>query len=454
MTRTVIAGAMLWLLCLPCAGYARAEQAPFGTATSFTLGNGLQIVVIEDHRTPVVTHMVWYKFGAADDLPGASGLAHLLEHLMFRSFDAGAPETFAQIMSRLGAVDNATTGPDSTWYFQRAAKEHLPEIMAIEARRMSGLAVNEEDSSTERSVVREERRLVIESDPLRLLGEKVMAALYPHHGYGRPPIGAADDILTLKHDDALSAYRSFYVPGNAIVVIAGDVTPREVQKLAAGTYGTVAARMAPARIPAAEPGPVTARRVEMTDGRAAQPTLVRYYLTPSYRTAAPMQAESLEVLASILGAGEASRLSRSLVHRRRLALAAGATYFGEGRDSGQLALFIRLPEGADAGGAEAALDAVLADLIASGIDPQELAQAKSAIDARLILASDSQQRLASRYGEALAAGRSLAEIVELPARLARVEASDVEQAARTVLSARRSVTGLLTPSRTPKEASR
>ncbi len=319
---------------------------------------------------------------------------------------------------------------------------------------MSGLEVSEEQVATERTVVREERRLVIESDPLRLLGEKMMAALYPHHSYGRPPIGAADEILTLKRDDALAAYRSFYVPANAIVVIAGDVTPDEIRKLAGDTYGTVVGRVPPPREPVVEPEPTAARRVEMTDGRAAQPTLVRYYLTPSYRTAAPMQAESLELLAAILGAGEASRLSGALVHRRGLALGAGAKFFGDRRDSGEFALFIRLPEGGNAGAAEDALDAVLADLIASGITASELARAKSAIEAGLILDSDSQQQLASRYGEALAAGRSLTDIVELQTRLARVEISDVEQAARAFLIARRSVTGLLWPERRQQEVSR
>ena len=455
MRRILLPGLLLLLTAsLMGAGDARADEAAFGTATSFNLANGLQVAVIEDHRTPVVTHMVWYKFGAVDDPPGASGLAHLIEHLMFKTFDAGAPETFAQIMSRLGAVDNATTGPDSTWYFQRVAREYLPEIMAIEARRMSGLAITEEQVATERAVVREERRLVIESDPLRLLGEQVMAALYLHHPYRRPPIGAADEIPTLKRDDALAAYRNFYVPENAVVVIAGDVTPAQVRALASSTYGAVIGRSPPVRPAIVEPEPVAARRVEMTDERAAQPTLVRYYLTPSYRTATPGMAESLEILAAILGAGEASRLNRALVTRRKVALLAGARYFGEGRDSGRFAVFVRLPEGGDPHAAEEALDAELADLLASGIGEDELAQAKSAIDARLILDSDSQQQLAARYGEALAAGRSLADVAGLSERLARVSRSDVEEAAHAFLAARRSVTGLLMPGPAHQEASR
>jgi zinc protease len=454
LTRILMAGALLVAMCLTSAGEARSDEAAFGTATDFTLDNGLQVVVIEDHRTPVVTHMVWYRFGAVDDPPGASGLAHLLEHLMFKSFDAGAPESFAQIMSRLGAVDNATTGPDSTWYFQRAAKEHLPEIMAVEARRMGGLAVTEEQVATERAVVREERRLVIESDPLRLLGEQVMAALYRHHGYRRPPIGAADEIGTLRREDALAAHRRFYVPANAVVVIAGDVTPGQVRRLAVETYRTVPGRMPPARPAITEPEPLDAQRVDMADARAAHPTLVRYHLTPSYRTAAPGEAESLEILAAILGAGEASRLHRTLVNHRKLALSAGAKFFGEGRDSGQLALFVRIPEEGKVRAVEEALDAALADLLTSGISVGELEQAKSALAVRLILDSDSQQRLAARYGEALAAGRSLTDVAELPARLTRVDQADVERAARAFLLARRSVTGVLIPGPAREEASR
>lgn len=452
LMRALMAGALLTALCLPRAGDAWSDEAPFGTATSLTLANGLQVVTIEDHRSPVITHMVWYKFGGADDPPGAAGLAHLLEHLMFRSLDIGAPESFAQIMSRLGAVDNATTGLDSTWYFQRAAKENLPELMAVEARRMGGIAVTEDQAAAERAIVRQERRLVVESNPLQLLGERVLAALYQNHAYGRAPIGAAEDILTLKREDALTAHRSFYGPANAIVVIAGDVTPAQVGELATQTYGAVAGREPPARRAVPEPPALGARRVEMTDVRTVHPTLVRYYQTPSYRTAGSNQAESLEVLAALLGDGRAGRLNRALVHRQGVAIAAGAKFFGAGRDSGQFALFVSLPEGGDVHAAEQALDALLIDLLASGVEAEELAQAKSSISLRLILSDDSQQRLAGRYGEALAAGRSLTDLAGLAARLAQVGQSDVERAAREFLTAPRSVTGVLTPAPVAEKA--
>ncbi|WP_170937172.1 MULTISPECIES: pitrilysin family protein [Rhodomicrobium] len=434
------------------AGAAMAEaEAPVGKVTPFTLGNGLQIVVIEDHRVPVVTHMVWYKIGSIDDPQGASGLAHLLEHLMFKSFDAEAKESFAQIMSRLGAVDNATTGPDSTNYFQRVAKERLADVMAVETRRMSGLTLKEDQVLVERQVVREERRSVFESDPVKMLAEQMMATLYENHSYGRPPIGWAHEISQLKLDDALTAYRNFYIPANAVVIIAGDVTPPEVRLLAAQTYGTINVdRQPPPRLVTAEPEPIAARRVEMTDGRVPQPTLFRYYLTPSYRSATGLQAESLDILTAILGDGETSRLHRAVVTGAKAAVGVSAHYFGEGRDSGRLALFAILPGDGDLGAAEREVDRVIADLLKTGITEDELARAKAGIEARTIIESDNQKRLAALYGSALAVGRTVDDLIDAPNRLARVTKADVEAAAAAFLARQRSVTGVVAPP--PQEA--
>ncbi len=429
------------------------DEAPVGEVTSFTLDNGLQIVVIEDHRVPVVTHMVWYKIGSIDDPQGASGLAHLLEHLMFKSFDAGAEESFAQIMSRLGAIDNATTGADSTNYFQRVAKERLIDVMAVETRRMSGLTLKEDQVLIERDVVREERRSIFESDPIKLMAEQMMAALYQNHSYRRPPIGWSHEISTLKLEDALSAYKSFYIPANAVVVIAGDVTPSYVRELAAQTYATIKGdRQPPHRLVTVEPEPIASRRVDMVDDRAPQPALFRSYLTPSYRSAAPLQAESLEVLATILGEGETSRLHRALVIGEKLALGIGSRYFGEGRDSGRVAIFAIVPATGDLQNVEQRIDRVIDDLLGAGITDDELARAKAAIEARLIIASDNQKKLATRYGEALAVGRTVEEVTDAPNRLAQVTKADIETAARTFLAKQRSVTGFLTPAKTKESA--
>ena len=426
------------------------EPVPVGKTTSMQLANGLQIVVVEDHRLPVATHMVWYKVGAIDDPQGSSGLAHLLEHLMFKSFDAEADETFAQTMSRLGAIDNALTAHDYTYFFQRVAKEHLPKVMAIEARRMSGLTLTKEQVTTERDVVREERRSVVESDPLKLLTEQVQATLYQNHNYGRSPIGWSHEIANLQQKDAVDFYEAYYSPGNAIVVIAGDVTPQEVRQLAAETYGPVPAGNAASRLRLREPEPIAARRVELIDRRVPRPTLFRYYLTPSYNTASPGQAESLEVLMAILGGGETSRMHRVLVNEQNAALAVGARYFGKGRDSGHLALFGLVGQNNKMEKFDDALDALLADVVENGVTEEELTRAKAAIEARLVFEKDNQMKLATSIAEALVVGRSIDDITALPDRLAAVTRADVEKAAREFLVARRSVTGLMASPPRPK----
>jgi zinc protease len=424
----------------------QADEAPVGTVASFTLDNGLQIVVIEDHRVPIVTHMVWYKVGSIDDPQGKSGLAHLLEHLMFKSFDAATTESFAQTMSRLGAIDNAVTRHDTTSYYQRVEKERLGALMAIEARRMGGLTLRETEVLVERDVVREERRSNIESDPVKLMSEQLSATLYDNHSYARSPIGWPHEIVTLTLDDAYTAYQRYYSPANAIVVIAGDVTPHEVDTLARGTYATIKSNgKAPVRLVTIEPEPIASRRLTLADPRVQQPALFRYYLAPSHTTARPMQAESLEVLTTVLGNGETSRLYRALVSEGGSALAVGARYIGDGRDSGQIVIFAIVQDTDALNAAETQLDIALAEMVASGIGEEELTRAKTAIETRLIIESDNQMTLATRYGQALAVGRTLEDAATFPHRITQVTKADVDAAARIFLVRKRSVTGNLVP---------
>jgi len=426
-----------------------AREAPVGTTTAFTLENGLQIVVIQDHRVPVVTHMVWYKVGAVDDPPGKSGLAHLLEHLTFKSSGFGRDEskqTFARAISSLGAIDNATTQHDTTYYYQRASREHLKALMELETTRMSGFEVSDPEILTEREVVRAEWRSNVRGDPIKLLAERLQAAQYHNHNYRRPVIGWEHEIIALTPEDSRAAYDRFYKPSNAIVVIAGDVMPDEVRALARKTYATMESRGdAPERLAVSEPEPLAARRIVLQDRRVPRPALFRSYLTPSYATAEPGEAESLEILANILGEGETSRLNRELVTKRNIALNTGARYMGNMRDSGRILFFAIAPDGESLDKAEQALDAVLAGIIRDGITEEELSRAKAAIEARWIIESDNQLKLATRYGEALAIGRRIEDIAQLPERIARVTTDEVQAAARAFLQMRRSATGILEP---------
>ena len=197
--------------------------------SEFKLKNGLQVLVIPDHRAPVVTQMVWYRVGAADEPPGSSGIAHFLEHLMFKGTDLIPTGQFSKTIAKNGGEDNAFTNHDVTAYFQRVAKDRLPKVMEMEADRMANLRLSEEDVATERKVILEERRSRVDNDPGSILQEQMMAALYSNHPYGTPVIGWEHEIRALDREDALSFYRRFYAPDNAILVIAGDVEPEEVR---------------------------------------------------------------------------------------------------------------------------------------------------------------------------------------------------------------------------------
>jgi zinc protease len=235
--------------------------------SSFNLANGMQVVVIPDHRTPVVTHMVWYKNGSADDPPGKSGIAHFLEHLMFKGTETRPKGMFSNLVSELGGQENAFTSFDYTAYFQKVAKEHLGTMMSFEADRMKNLVLSDEDVLPERDVVLEERRMRTDSDPGAQLSESLGRTLYVNHPYGLPIIGWQHEIEGLNREDALAYYRRFYTPENAILVVAGDVTEAAVRSLAEETYGRIAARgEAPRRNRTAEP-PIPAAILPHREGQ-------------------------------------------------------------------------------------------------------------------------------------------------------------------------------------------
>lgn len=452
MTRSFNPWAMA-LLALACLAWPAAAAEPGGTRIeTFTLTNGMQVVVIPDHRVPVVTHMVWYRIGGADDPWGTSGVAHFLEHLMFKSTAQRASGEFSRVITRIGGRDNAFTSHDTTYYFQRVAREHLATVMALEADRMTNLRLVEDEVRTERDVVREERRATVEGNPLNLLGEQMLAALYVNHPYGRPVLGWANEIERLTRADAAAFYARYYAPNNATLVVAGDVTAADVKSLAQTTYARIKPKDAlPERRRPMEPEPIAGRRVALEHERAGTPALLRFYAVPS-GVSEPGLSETLDVLAHVIGGDDTSRMYRSLV-ARNLAATAGANYVSNARDAGRLA-FVLLPvEGVPLDRAEFALDEVLAAVRENGVTDDEIARAKAALDARRVFEADNQMQLARRYGEGLSIGRSLADIQASDARLAAVTTTSVAKAAATYLDARRSVTGTLAlPSAPPKTA--
>ncbi len=415
-------------------------------ATEFKLANGLEVVVIPDHRAPVVTHMIWYKVGAADEPKGVSGIAHFLEHLMFKSTEKVAVGEFSKIISRLGGQDNAFTGQDVTSYHQRIAKERLGTVMDMEADRMVNLRLTKEEVATERQVILEERRSRIDNNPTALLDEQMNAALYLAHPYGIPVIGWEHEMAKLSREDAMRFYKRYYAPNNAILVVAGDVTPEEVKRLAEETYGKVPANPeVDGRARSQEPTAIASRRLELKDPRAGNASFHRYYTAPSYTNAKPGEAEALDLLMKILADGATSRLYKKLVVDDKIAATSGGDFSGWGLDGGAISLYAVAGNGTSLDKIEAAVNGVLKDIRENGVTPAELERAKKTFLADFIYESDNQASLARRYGWGVAVGRSVADIEAWPAAIAKVTPEDVKKAADTYLDPRRSVTGWLLP---------
>jgi zinc protease len=430
---------------------ALAAERPAGNETNgpaishYTLKNGLEIVVIPDHRTPVVTHMIWYRVGSADEDAGRSGLAHFLEHLMFKGTAKNPKGRFSETLAILGGQENAFTSQDYTAYFQRVSKEHLSSVMEFEADRMTGLVLNDDNVLPERDVVLEERRSRTDSDPGAQLAEAAQAALFVNHPYGKPIIGWEHEIRALNREQALEFYKRFYAPNNAILVVAGDVTGDGVKALAEKHYGGIARRddIRP-RVRPAEPEPRAHRRVSLADPRVQQPSFSRTYTAPSYRNGKPGETEAIDVLSHILGSGSNSRLHRKLVMEKGVAVSAGSYFSGTAYDLARFGVYASPKPGTSLEELEAAVDAVIADIAANGVLENELARAKTKIIADFVYAQDSQATLARMYGAALTVGIPLDDIKTWPDRLRAVKADDVRNAARTWLDTRRAVTSYLT----------
>jgi zinc protease len=412
--------------------------------SSFTLDNGLDVVVIPDHRVPVVTHMVWYRNGSADDPIGQSGIAHFLEHLMFKGTEKHPAGEFSKIVSGLGGQENAFTSFDYTAYFQRVAREHLETMMSFEADRMTNLLLEESVIGPERDVVLEERRMRVETDPSSQLAEAMAAALFVHHPYGIPIIGWMHEIETLNRDHALDYYRRFYTPENAILVVAGDVTADDVRRLSDKTYGRIAPRgKRPVRFRPRDPEPVAARHITVADPKVEQPTLQRLYLVPSCRTAKDRDCYALELLAEVIGGGPTSYLYRKLVLERGIAVNAGAWYMSSAMEETRFCVYAVPAEGVTLPALEEALDEVLRAIPAEALDSEAIERAKTRLVAETIYSTDSQSSLARIYGSALAIGETLEDVRRWPQEIEAVLKEDLANASERYLIPRRSVTGYL-----------
>ncbi len=423
-----------------------AGAAAADTVSTFKLDNGMDVVVIEDHRAPVVVHMVWYRIGSADEPAGHSGIAHFLEHLMFQGTEEVAPGDLSKIVSAQGGSDNAFTTLDYTAYFQRVAADRLDLMMTLEADRMRNLNLTEDDVTTERQVILEERGERTDSDPGALLGEQMAAAQYMNHPYGVPVIGWRHEMEALTRQDALDFYQANYAPNNAILVVAGDVVPADVLAMATKHYGPVppSDKIAP-RIRPTEPPQLSERRMVLADGRVAQPYVIRTYLAAERNPGDQREAAALKLLAELLGGNPTtSVLARALQFDTQKAVYAAAFYDGMSLDADTFGLVVVPVPGQSLKDTEDALDAVLAKFLTDGVDPEDFARIKAQVRAAEIYGRDNVQGRARTYGAALSIGLSVQDVQDWATILQDVTAEEVMAAANKVLNRKQAVTGWLT----------
>ena len=427
------------------AAQQKTQTEEIGTeVSSYVLDNGLQVVVIPDRRAPVVTHMIWYKVGSADEPAGKSGIAHYLEHLMFKGTKTVKNGEFSARIAAIGGQENAFTSTDYTAYFQRVTPEVLEEMMRFEADRMENLVLTDEVVDPERSVVVEERNSRIDNAPEGLFQEAMSAALYRNHRYGIPIIGWRHEIDELSKEDALAFYDKYYTPNNAILVVAGNVEADAVKAMAERTYGKVARRAEPGeRVRPSEPPSRVARRIAMSDPKARNPLFQRQYLVPSYFNSE--DGPAMDILSEILGGGSTSRIYRDVVLKNKIASRAGAWYQGSSMDDTTFGFYGTPLPGKSLDELETAIDVVLAETIKNGVTDEEVKRAQNRLLKSAVFARDSQATLARIYGASLTNGSTIENIRSWPDRVSAVTVDDVNKAAQKYLDLKRSVTGTLSP---------
>jgi len=439
MRRVVFHLVGLWLFLVPASAQDVTELV-----TDFTLDNGMQVIVVEDHRAPVVQHMVWYRAGSADEPKGSSGIAHFLEHLMFKATDSMEAGELSATVAANGGRDNAFTSYDYTGYFQRVAADRLELMMKMESDRMVNIRLTAADIETERNVIIEERNQRVENSPQSLLNEQMGAAQYFNHRYGVPIIGWMHEVESLDLEDARSFYDIYYSPNNAILVVSGDVDPENVRELAEKYYGAIPANPdLPERLRTQEPPQRAERRLTYRDARVAQPYVNRSYLAPERDSGAQEQAAALTILGEILGGGQTSVLTEKLQFESQIAVYTGAFYSGVSLDDTTFDLIVVPSAGVSLEAAEQAMDTAIAEFLETGVDAEQLDRIKMQLRASQIYARDNVDHIASRYGRALASGLTVADVQEWPKLLQSVSEQDILDAARAVFNDDASVTGWL-----------
>jgi len=413
----------------------------------YTLPNGMQVVIVTNRNAPVVSHMLWYKVGSADEPPGQSGIAHLLEHLMFKGTKLVPNGQFSKVVARNGGVDNAFTSYDFTAYFQMVSRKKLALVMKMEADRMRNLDLNDTKISLEREVVLEERSTRTDNSPAAQLYEAKQAALYINHPYRNPVIGWSHEIKSLSAKQLMRFYRRFYVPNNAILIVSGDVSDAELRPLIEKYYGVIPKGQTIIRERLREPLHIVPRRLELSSARVGQSQLNRTYITPSYRTAKGIEAYALEILADILAGGKRSRLFRKLVIKKSIAASVMASYDPNAYDLGEFNIFITPRSGVSLKSLETEVDKEIGLILKRGVTKEELKRSVRSLISSAVFARDSVSAAPNIIGRGLTTGQTIKDIESWPERLKKVTDGDILTAAKKVFQLRNSVTSLLKSSK-------
>lgn len=408
-------------------------------AKSTTLSNGLQVVVIENHRAPVVTHMIWYKVGAADEPRGKSGIAHFLEHLMFKGQKDDTlgvtlePGEFSRIVRKLGGEDNAFTSQDYTAYYQSISTEHLERVMTMEAARMRGLDVPLEEVESENKVIQEERRQRTDNDPRSKMREQMDEMLFPNHPYSIPVIGWMHEIQDLSWDDAKSFYDLYYAPNNAVLVVSGDVNGDEIFELAQKTYGQLQAVDIPERVRTRSPDFIARPSLVLEHEAIKETVFIREYRVPSTRQSKE-DSLALQVLEEVLSGGATSRLYKSLVVDQKIATSVSLSYMAAAWNDSTLSITSVPSADSSIDIVRAAIDTELRRVVSEGISVQELADAVSRMQADAIYARDSLSGPAMIIGYNLVTGSTLDDVEYWPRDISNVTLAQIQDVAARYLN--------------------
>ncbi|HEY1721374.1 MAG TPA: pitrilysin family protein [Magnetospirillaceae bacterium] len=434
------------LILVACVAVKPAFAQVFG-AEAFTLPNGMQIVAVPNHRAPVVSSMMIYKVGGVDEMPGKTGLAHMVEHMMFKGTKTVLPGMFSRIVAANGGRDDAFTSEDYTGYYQDISADRLPEIMRLEADRMVNLSLHEKDFTPEHQVVLEEERMRVENSPEGKFDQQMNAALYLNAAYHHPVIGWKSEVEGLTLADVIAFHDKWYAPNNAVLIVSGDITLAQLKPMAEKYFGSLPARKLPPRLVLEEPHPLAARSLVMKDGNVHQPSWNRMYLAPSHHAGDTQFVYPLEVLAQIVGSDTTSRLYRHLVIEQKLASEVWAGYSADARGPTSFDFFASPNPGVDIDKIATAMDAEIMAIVEQGVTPEDVQRAKTKMRAEVAYARDSYQTGARVLAGALATGGTIADVEEWPQRIAAVTPDQVNEAARAILREERSVTGELLPAK-------